>query len=224
LQRAGDIASVEGLEGLTIGRLAGDLNVSKSGLFAHFGSKEQLQLATITAAIEVFTDRVINPAVSAERGVRRVWALCESWLDYSRARVFPGGCFFYGVGAEFDARPGSVRDAMAAARKNWLELFERTVIDACRLGELASDTDPAQLVFELDALAAAANGRAQLLDDDDAYRRARIAMFERLRSPENADLLPPPRRGARVTSRAGAAPAVRKPVQRRQTALRKQTG
>ncbi|HZX06025.1 TetR/AcrR family transcriptional regulator, partial [Kribbella sp.] len=112
LRRSVDIASVDGLEGLSIGRLAADLGISKSGLFAHFGSKEELQLATIRAARRIYADTVVTPAFETEPGLGRVWALSWCWLEYSRERVFPGGCFFQKVSHEYAGREGAVRDAL----------------------------------------------------------------------------------------------------------------
>ncbi|HEX8188504.1 MAG TPA: helix-turn-helix domain-containing protein, partial [Pyrinomonadaceae bacterium] len=114
LEAAVDIASEEGLEGLTIGRLAAELSMSKSGLFAHFGSKEELQLATVEAARDVFVREVVRPAFGAPRGLARLWQLCDVWLGYVRREVFRGGCFFAAAAAEFDGRPGAVRDRVAA--------------------------------------------------------------------------------------------------------------
>jgi AcrR family transcriptional regulator len=182
LGHALDIASVEGLDALSIGRLAGELPVSKSGVFARFGSKEELQLATIEAAGEVFVERVVRPALRTPPGLARLWGLVAGWLAYSRDRVFPGGCFFYAVSAEYDARPGRLRDAIATQQAQWTALLERTAEDARQLGELVSDCDPAQLAFELDALGVAANGRSVLHDDDTAYDRAETAMLDRLRA------------------------------------------
>src|SRR6266496_3907018 len=118
LERAAAIASVEGLDRLSIGRLATELRASKSGVFAHFGSKEELQLATVQRAGEVFVAEVIAPALRAPGGLRRLWRLCDGWLDYSKRRVFPGGCFFVSVAAEFDARPGRVREDRKSTRLN----------------------------------------------------------------------------------------------------------
>jgi AcrR family transcriptional regulator len=182
LERAVGIASVEGLDALSIGRLASEAAVSKSGVFARFGSKEDLQLATIEAAAEIFADRVVAPAFAVPPGIGRLWELCAGWLGYSRARTFPGGCFFYAVAAEYDARPGRVRDAIATTRAGWTTLLERAVDDARQLGDLAEDTDTARLAFELDALGAAANARSLLHDDDTAYDLARAAMLTRLRA------------------------------------------
>lgn len=182
LERAADIASVEGLEGLSIGRLASELGASKSGVFAHFGSKEELQLATVEAARERFVEAVVAPALKAPRGIRRLWALCDTWLRYAEAPVFTGGCFFCAVDAEFGARPGRVRDALQIARRDWIGLFVTTIEAAQRAGELAEDADPRQLTFELDAFLLAANTDALLYDDPVAYDRARIAMRERLKA------------------------------------------
>jgi AcrR family transcriptional regulator len=180
LRRAADIASQDGLEGLSIGRLATDLGVSKSGLFGYFGSKEELQLATIRTAVGVYLDEVIQPALAVPPGRARVRQLCENWLSYSQRRVFPGGCFFFAVTAEFDARPGRVRDAVAAASQDWTRLMARTVEDARQLGELPGDTDADQLAFELIAFLETANAVSLLHDDPSAYERARTAVRKRL--------------------------------------------
>ena len=181
LERAMDIASVDGLEGLSIGRLASDLDVSKSGVITHFGSKEELQLATVRAAIEVFTEHVVRPALAEPAGLRRLWRLCELWLDYERG-IFPGGCFFANVAAEFDARPGRVRDAIAQSQRDFRTLFERIIAGAVEVGELPADVDAPQLTFELKALGASANGEFLLYDEPAAYERARAAMLARLRT------------------------------------------
>ncbi|GAA2271453.1 TetR/AcrR family transcriptional regulator [Nonomuraea roseoviolacea subsp. roseoviolacea] len=180
LRRAADIASQDGLEGLSIGRLAADLGVSKSGLFGYFGSKEELQLATIRLAQDVYVAEVIQPALTVPPGVGRVRRLCETWLSYSERRVFPGGCFFFAVTAEFDARPGRVRDAVAAAGLEWNRFVARAVDDARQLGELDGDTDPGQLAFELIAFMETANAVSLLHDDPSAYERARTAIGRRL--------------------------------------------
>lgn len=186
LRRAADIASKDGLEGLSIGRLAADLGVSKSGLFGYFGSKEELQLATIRIAAGVYLAEVVQPALAVPPGVKRVWRLCDNWLSYSERRVFPGGCFFFTVGAEFDARPGRVRDAVAAAGLEWSRLVARTVDDARRLGELADDTEPDQLAFELISFMETANALSLLHDDPTAYQRARTAIRARLHTADSA--------------------------------------
>jgi AcrR family transcriptional regulator len=180
LRRAVDIASIEGLEGLSIGRLAADLNISKSGVFALFGSKEDLQMAAIRAAGKIYAEQVIEPSLVVAPGIGRVWRLCETWLRYSQERVFPGGCFFFAVSAEFDARPGRVRDACADASRTWQQLVVRAIEDARQLGDIAADTDGAQLAFELIAFLEAANGSALLHDDPTAYDRGRAAIRTRL--------------------------------------------
>lgn len=182
LERAVDLASVEGLDGLSIGRLAAELGVSKSGLFAHFGSKESLQLATVTAAVDRYVDSVVRPVLAAPPGRARLETLCDRWLQYSRSRVFPGGCFFYGTSAEFDARPGPVRDALAAAQHEWTRFVVRIIDQARRAGELSGQTDAEQLAFELRAFLEAANQQSVLHDDDSGYDRARAAIRVRLES------------------------------------------
>jgi AcrR family transcriptional regulator len=180
LRRAADLASVDGLDGLTIGRLAGDLGLSKSGLFGYFGSKEELQLATIRAARTVFIGEVVEPALSVPSGMGRVVRLCENWLDYSERRVFAGGCFFFAGATEFAARPGRVRDALSTAHTDWVRLVTRTVKDARDLGELAADVDAEQLAYELIAFTTAANAAAVLHDDPASYERSRVAVRRRL--------------------------------------------
>jgi AcrR family transcriptional regulator len=188
LRRAADIASKDGLEGLTIGRLAADLGVSKSGLFGYFGSKEELQLATLRTASAVYLDEVVQPALAVAPGLGRLWRLCDAWLNYSERRVFPGGCFFFTVAAEFDARPGPVREAVAAASLDWTRLVTRTIEDARQLGDLVEATDADQLAYELIALLEMANGTSLLHDDPAAYRRARTAILARLRAAATAPL------------------------------------
>jgi len=180
LRRAADIASRDGLAGLSIGRLAADLGVSKSGLFGYFGSKEELQLATIRTAAAVYLDEVVRPALAVPPGLARLHRLCDSWLAYSQRRVFPGGCFFFAVTAEFDGRPGRVRDAVAAADLEWRRLVAGTVADAHRLGELAAGADADQLAFELIAFLETANAMSLLHDDAEPYERARTAIRTRL--------------------------------------------
>jgi AcrR family transcriptional regulator len=178
LRRAVDVASVDGLAGLSLGKLAGELELSKSGVFALFGSKEDLQLATIEAALEIFTAHVVTPAGTAGPGLPRLRAICEKWLDYSERRVFPGGCFFFNVGAEFDARPGRVHDAVAAASGSFAALLRETARDAVALGHL--DADAEVLAFELHALGRAANADAVLNGGAGPYELARRAIRARL--------------------------------------------
>jgi AcrR family transcriptional regulator len=181
LRRAVDIASVDGLEGLSIGRLAKDLEISKSGLFAHFGSKEELQLATVRAARSIYAEAVVVPALAVPPGLARVWTLSECWLDYSRRRVFPGGCFFAKTSHEFGARRGVVRDYLAEVNAEWMGLIEQTVAEAVDLGELAADSSA--LAFELNAFYDSANLASLLRSDHDTiYGQARASIRARLDS------------------------------------------
>jgi AcrR family transcriptional regulator len=194
LETAVDIASAEGLEGLTIGRLATALSMSKSGLFAHFGSKEDLQLATVEAARAVFIREVIGPAFKAENAMPRLWKLCEIWLGYVEGGVFRGGCFFAAAAAEFDSRPGPVRDRIADIMKEWLSTLRRAVVAAQEAGQMDASVDPAQLAFEVNSLELGANWAFQLYGDRQAFARAREAILERLRrasTSSGSKLLPP---------------------------------
>ncbi|MEU0089179.1 TetR/AcrR family transcriptional regulator [Kribbella sp. NPDC006257] len=185
LRRAVDIASIDGLEGLSIGRLAGELEISKSGLFAHFGSKEELQLATIRAARRIYADAVVEPAHALEPGIGRVWKLSESWLDYSEQRVFPGGCFFARVTHEFAARSGPVHDFLVEVDHEWIALIEQYVTEARDLGELTGD--PSQLAFDLNAFMESANLSSLLRDDTAAvFDRARQSVRTRLEAAATA--------------------------------------
>src|SRR5215469_15446942 len=157
LNLAVNLASAEGLEGLSIGKLASKLRMSKSGLFASFGSKEDLQLATIEHARQIFIDVVVRKALMAPRGLPRLWALCDSWLDYAGRRVFRGGCFFTAASAEFDGRPGRIRDRIAALMKEWLQTLAVAIRKAQDAGHLHADADPTQLAFEINSLAMGAN-------------------------------------------------------------------
>src|SRR5713101_2837407 len=130
LARAVDIASVQGLEGLTVGSLANQLQMSKSGLFAHFGSKEDLQLATVETARRIFIENVTLPAIAARKGMPRLWGLVEYWLTLIERRVFRGGCFFSAASFEFDGRRGVVRDRIAAIMHEWIGAISRAVYEA----------------------------------------------------------------------------------------------
>ncbi|GAA3006275.1 TetR/AcrR family transcriptional regulator [Actinokineospora diospyrosa] len=179
--RAVEIASIEGLTSLSLGRLASDLEISKSGVFGLFGSKEELQLATIDAALRIYVDTVVAPVLEQPAGIDKVWRLCLSWQDYSRGRVFPGGCFFFAVSAEFDAQPGRVRDTLAALSAKWSALIARTLDDARAAGELTGEVDSDQLAFELIAFMETANANSVLNDDFAVYDRSRAAILRLLR-------------------------------------------
>jgi AcrR family transcriptional regulator len=181
LGQAARLATVEGLEGLSIGRLAEATGMPKSSVYVLFGSKEELQLATIDAARSSFLEEVVTPALRAlPPGRERLEMLCEGFLGYVQRRVFPGGCFFVATAAELGARRGRVHDRVAAYQREWRDLLEQTAREA---GELADGADPAQLAFELSAILAGANIVAVLHDDDSAIDRARRAVTARLAPP-----------------------------------------
>ncbi len=175
-QTAVERASVEGLDGLTIGGLAGQVEMRKSSVFSLFGSKEELQLATLEAAIEQFKDEVWGPVADERPGRARLLALCESWLGYHEREVMPGGCFLTTATVEFDARPGPLRDVVARTVSGWLDLLSREVATAIEAGELPADTEPGDLAFQLNALAAAASYGFQLSRDRKVFDRARRSM------------------------------------------------
>lgn len=182
LDSAVRLASVEGLDGLSLGRLADSLGVSKSGLFAHWPSKEALQLATIDHARSQILDRVVRPALRHPRGVRRLWALHDLRIAYYADEVLPGGCFFCTVEFELDSRPGPLRDRVAEASAEWLQLLRRLASEAVTAGDLRPDTSPDQLAFEVDALGMAAVYQSRLFEPTEVYRKARTAVLDRLRA------------------------------------------
>jgi len=175
-QAAVDRASVEGLEGLTIGGLASETEMRKSSVFSLFGSKEELQRAALEAAVEQFKREVWVPVADQEPGLPRLLALCDSWLDYHRREVMPGGCFLTTATIEYDARPGPLRDQIGATMKQWLGVLEREAAAAVEAGDLPADTDPADVAFELNALAAGASYGFQLWRDPEVLDRARRSM------------------------------------------------
>jgi len=179
VRAAADLASVEGLDGLSIGRLAGELAMSKSGLFAHFGSKEDLQCAVVDEARDIFVESVVRPAFKF-RGLQRLRALCENWLSYGKARVFPGGCFFSAASLEFDDRPGRVRDRIVELMKKWLGNLEQAARDAQSAGEIRKEVDVRQLAFEIQALAMGANWSSRLFRDQQAFHAASAAIVQRI--------------------------------------------
>jgi AcrR family transcriptional regulator len=168
-------ASVDGLEGLTIGTLAGELSMSKSGLHGLFGSKEDLQVATFDRAVEDFIREVWRPVAKREPGLPRLLALIDAWLAYHRRRSLPGGCFVTTATIEFDARPGPLRDAVADARKRMHALLEADLRTAKAAGDLPKETDPADTAFALYALASAASQAIQL-EEPGAGARAKRCM------------------------------------------------
>ena len=187
LRRAMQLASTEGLEDLSIARLAGDLGMSKSGLFAHFGSKEELQLSTLRAARRVFSDEAVAPALEAPEGLERLLALVTAWLGYISGDTFEGGCLFIEAAAEFDNRPGPVRDLIAETMGLWLDLLTEQAERARDLGQLAPDTDAEQLAWELHAFGLGLNWERQLLGSERARDRALAAARSRLAAATSAD-------------------------------------
>jgi len=180
LQVAVDIASAEGLEGLSIGRLAAELQMSKTGIFAHFGSKEQLQLATVETAKAIFLEQVVQPALRSPRGISRLKALLENWLGYVERSVFRGGCFFAAASAEFDSRPGAVRDEIAALTKAWMDALREEIAFAQSRKEVQASVNPAQLAFELHAYVQEANWAFKLFNDKSAFLLSRRAIADHI--------------------------------------------
>lgn len=184
LRVATGLASVEGIEGVTIGRLAEELAVSKSGVYAHFGSKEQLQLETVAAAQAIFEQQVVRPAMEAAKGLDRLRALCEAYLSYVERKVFPGGCFFASLLAEMDARSGPVHDMVVAGERRWQKRIADLAREAQRRGELSDDADVALLAFELQACLELGNYHFVLFGDPRVLgrgRRAVAAIIDRAR-------------------------------------------
>ncbi|WP_169982947.1 MULTISPECIES: TetR/AcrR family transcriptional regulator [unclassified Microbispora] len=182
LRQAVELASVEGLDGLSLGRLATATGVSKSGLFAHWRDKEQLQLDAVEWAARQWTEQVVGPALRAPAGVRRLFTLHEARLAFYGAGVLPGGCFFFAVQAEFDDRPGAVRDRLARAMREWQGLIRRLVAEAVTLGEVDGAVDPAQLAYEIDALGEMVIIHSRLYDGAQALVHARRGVLQRLRA------------------------------------------
>lgn len=174
LEEAVQYASIQGLESLTIGNLSKALDLSKSGLFGHFGSKLELQKFVVDAAQKVFREAVIEPAESMPFGKDRLLAVCTGWLNY--LEHFRGGCFFAAATAEFDGRPGEVNDMLREIMTGWLKFLRREVIEAQKTGGLSPNLDPDQAVFELQSIVMGANWFNQLLDDHTALARARTAI------------------------------------------------
>jgi AcrR family transcriptional regulator len=182
LEVAAALATEEGLDPLSIGRLAEATGMSKSGLFAHFGSKEELQLATVDHAAALFVAEVIDPARSAPKGLARIWALCDHMIGYAERQVFPGGCFFAATSFEFNNRPGPVRDQIESMIRSWLSYLEHAVEQAQEAGELDPNVSAREISFQLDAFAQASNAQYQLFRDPQVFDDARRAIQERLES------------------------------------------
>jgi AcrR family transcriptional regulator len=183
LKGASELATIEGLEGLSIGRLADHIGMSKSGLYAHFGSKEELQLATIDAAQEIFDREVVDPALEQPQGIAQLLAFSERYLSYLDRHVFPGGCFFASVAAEVDSREGRVTDRLRDLMGGGMQWLAGLVREAQARGEVDPAADADQLAFEIDALLHAANAAFTLYRSEEPLERARQGIRERLGQP-----------------------------------------
>lgn len=204
--QAAAVASVDGLAGMTLSRLAHALGMSKSSIQAAYATKEELQLAAVGAATEIFLEAVVTPARDRPHGRPRLQMYVDCWLDYVERRVFPGGCFMVANLSEFDSRPGPVRDALRAAHVGWLGLLEREIATAQQAGELVSTPSPTMLAFEIDALLASANVARNLTDDTSELDVARSLLELRLAPPATA---------ARGTVKAKPAPRPRSAPRKR---------
>ena len=180
LRAAASLATTEGLEGLSIGHLAAATGMSKSGLYAHFGSKQELQLATVGEAERIFNDEVVGPALAARPGRAQLAAACEAFLGYVQRRVFPGGCFFAATALEMGTRPGPVKDRVAAIQSGFAELLRSFAATAVEQHELPAHEDPSRLAFELHAILLAADTKFILLDDPAVLDLARQVVRHRL--------------------------------------------
>jgi AcrR family transcriptional regulator len=171
-----DLASIEGLEGITIGRLASELGMSKSGLIGRFGDKQALQRAVLAAAVERFTDAVWRPAEAFEPGLPRLEAIVDAWIGHLRQGVFPGGCFVTTASVEYDSRLGPLHDDVAKVVRRWLGVLEAEARRARAAGDLPRHRDPADVAFELHSLASGGGVAARLIGDVAALDRTREAM------------------------------------------------
>ena len=173
LHSAVKLATTNGLHGLSIGDLAAEVGMSKSSLYAHFKSKEELELATIAAAAAIFDTEVLEPAARAPAGTERLKTLVNSFLSYLERRVFPGGCFFAAVAAELDTRPGPARDRVFEIYDSWFALLRQCILDAQELGEIDAGADVDQAVFEVEAMLFAANFLFVMTNDPIRLTQAR---------------------------------------------------
>ena len=207
LRAAVSLASVDGLEGLSIGNLAAEVGMSKSGLYAHFKSKEELELATIETAAEIFERDVLGPAGESPGGLSRVLALSEAFLRHLERRVFPGGCFFATVSAQLASRPGRPRDRVMELQNRWLEQFAEALGQAVAGGELPRDTEIDQLVFEITAMMVRANFTWIVTGETRVLEQARIGIrhvLELVAGHTGCETRSPERRATRERSRSRA--------------------
>jgi AcrR family transcriptional regulator len=180
LETAARLATVEGLEGLSIGRLAQELGISKSGLYAHFGSKEELQLATIETAVAIYNREIVEPALAVRPGLERVLRLCDAFFDFVGSGDFPGGCFFVYTAVDPANRREPIRRRLADEQRGWIGFIEQLVAEAIQAGELAATADPKVLAFELDAIMIGADANFVLLGERLFLDQGRAAIRRRL--------------------------------------------
>jgi AcrR family transcriptional regulator len=180
LRAAASLATVDGLEGLSIGNLAAAIGMSKSGLYAHFGSKQELQLATVQEAGRIFADEVVQPALAAPAGLAQLAAVCEAFFEHLQRRTFPGGCFFAGAALEMGTRPGPVKEAVAGFQAGFVDLLRGFAATAIGQHELPPGEDPDQLAFELNGIILAADANFVLHDDPAVLGLARQVVHRRL--------------------------------------------
>ncbi len=180
MREAVSLATLDGLEGLSIGNLASALDMSKSGIYAHFGSKRDLQLATVDEAERIFQAEVIEPALAATPGVGQLVTLCDAFFDHLLRRTFPGGCFFAGASLEMGTRPGPVKEQIAAFQVRLSALIRQFAVTALERHELPADEDPDALTFELNGIILAANTNFVLREDPAALDMARTVVRRRL--------------------------------------------
>jgi AcrR family transcriptional regulator len=173
LLTAAKLATTKGLDGVSIGDLAAEVGMSKSGLYAHFKSKEELELATIETAAAIFNSEVLLPAARAPAGTERLGALVDAFLSHLERRVFPGGCFFASVASELDTRPGPARDRVAQVLDTWLSLLRQCILDAQARGEIDPRADVAQAVFEIQAMLLTGNFQFVMSNDPARLSQAR---------------------------------------------------
>src|SRR5262245_19225663 len=181
LRAAAKLATTKGLDGLSIGDLAAEVGMSKSGLYAHFKSKEELELATIETAAAVFDSEVLQPAARAHAGTARLGALVDAFLSHLERRVFPGGCFFAAVAAELDTRPGPARDRVVEVLDQWQSLLRQCILDAQASGEIDPQAELAQAAFEIQAMLLAGNYQFVLTNDPVRLSQARKGVEHVLR-------------------------------------------
>ena len=187
LRAAASLATVDGLEGLSIGNLAAAIGMSKSGLYAHFGSKQDLQLATVQEAGRIFADEVVQPALAAPAGLAQLEAVCEAFFNHLQRRTFPGGCFFAGAALEMGTRPGPVKEAVAAFQAGFVDLLRGFAATAIQQNELPAGEDPDGLAFELNGIILAADANFVLHDNPAVLDLARQVVRRRLARNDDAN-------------------------------------